>query len=87
MLPMNTDINQVIPVGLGRARGDMEVEMTTCEKPRCPDAIRKYLHETDTCAIEGKMCLLESGTPCQLYEEFLAKADSEVKSRLSVEGK
>ena len=51
--------------------------MTTIEKPRCPDARRSYLGETDTCVIAGGMCLLESNTPCSIYEYFLAKADAE----------
>ena len=51
--------------------------MTTETKPRCPDAVMKPYHETDTCAIRGHMCLLESGTECQIYEDFLAKCDAE----------
>ncbi len=47
------------------------------DKPRCPEAIRKAYHETDTCAIQGEMCLLESNTPREIYEEYLLSAKVE----------
>ncbi len=49
------------------------------DKPRCPEqsTIGNGDESMEICCLSGTVCLLESGTECETYNEFLAKCDAE----------
>ncbi len=51
--------------------------MPMLETPRCPEAFRRWYEDVDSGARHSGVCLRESGTECQVFEDFLAKCDAE----------
>ncbi len=52
--------------------------MPMLETPRCPEAYRRTYDDVDSCHLkDGVVCLRESGTECQVFDDFLAKCDAE----------
>lgn len=45
-------------------------------KPRCPEAV-SYWEGLDTCNLNDKTCLLESGDECPYYNEYLEELQKE----------
>ena len=45
--------------------------MVTKEKPKCPESKQSWYDGTRLCQVDNEICLLESGSPCPSYEEWL----------------
>ena len=41
------------------------------EKPGCPEARKGWYNDMDICKESGRLCVLESGEECPIYNEYL----------------